>query len=217
MIYVVILAILPVSSIFSHVALDYPVGGETFTAGQTVNIQWHVVIPHSQDNWDLYFSADGGSSWEAIQLDLPVNQLSYQWTVPQRPTHTGRIKIYMDNSGTDYESSSGNFTIEGSATGVNSSNRSVSTFELYQNFPNPFNPNTTIEYQLDKPSRVLLKVFNPLGQEMISLTDEFQTAGQHRIEWDGRNKRGQLVPSGVYLYQLKSEDRIKIRKMLLIR
>jgi hypothetical protein len=215
--YIAILVIMPFSGVFSHVALDYPAGGETFTAGQTVNIQWHVVIPHSQDNWDLYFSADGGSSWEAIQLDLPVNQLNYQWTVPQRTTQTGRIKIYMDNSGTDYEDSSGNFTIEGSATGVNSSNSLVSKFELYQNYPNPFNPNTTIEYWLDKPSQVLLKIFNPLGQEIVTLTDEFQTEGQHLIEWNGRNKGGQIVPSGVYIYQLKSDGRVKIHKMMLIR
>lgn len=95
----------------AHVALDYPVGGETFTQGDTVNIQWHILIPHDLQNWDLYFSDDGGTTWQPIELDLPPAQLNYLWVVPGDPTTQGRIKIYMDNSGTDYEDQSGDFTI----------------------------------------------------------------------------------------------------------
>lgn len=96
----------------AHVALDYPVGGETFNQGDTVNIQWHIVIPHDLQNWDLYFSDDGGAIWQPIELDLPPAQLNYLWVVPGDPTTQGRIKIYMDNSGTDYEDQSGDFTIQ---------------------------------------------------------------------------------------------------------
>lgn len=99
------------SAIKAHVVLDYPVGGETFTQGDTVNVQWHIAIPHDLQNWDLYFSDDGGVSWQVIELDLPPAQLNYLWVVPGIPTTQGRIKIYMDNSGTDYEDQSGDFTI----------------------------------------------------------------------------------------------------------
>jgi len=95
----------------AHVALDYPVGGETFNQGDTVNVQWHIVIPHDLQNWDLYFSDDGGVTWQAIELDLPPSQLDYPWVVPGNATTLGRVKIYMDNSGTDYEDQSGDFTI----------------------------------------------------------------------------------------------------------
>ncbi len=95
----------------AHVALDNPVGGETFTEGEIVDVQWHIVIPHDLQNWDLYFSQDGGSSWEVIEMNLPPSQLDYQWTVPGIETTLGRIKIYMDNSGTDYQDESGDFTI----------------------------------------------------------------------------------------------------------
>ena len=96
----------------AHVILDYPVGGETFTAGDTVNIQWHIQIQHNLQNWDLTFSPDGGITWQVIQLDLDPSVLNYQWIVPRVSTQQGRIRIYMDNVGTDYQDESGDFTIE---------------------------------------------------------------------------------------------------------
>lgn len=95
----------------AHVALDYPVGGETFNQGDSVNVQWHIVIPHDLQNWDLYFSDDGGVIWQVIALDLPPAQLNYMWVVPGISTTQGRIRIYMDNTGVDYEDQSGDFTI----------------------------------------------------------------------------------------------------------
>jgi plastocyanin len=95
----------------AHVALDYPVGGETFTEGEIVNVQWHIVIPHDLLNWDLYFSDDRGTTWDPVELDLPPDVLNYEWTVPGIATTEGRIRIYMDNSGADYEDESENFTI----------------------------------------------------------------------------------------------------------
>ncbi|MEJ2196810.1 MAG: hypothetical protein P8X73_18395, partial [Ignavibacteriaceae bacterium] len=76
----------------AHVKLDFPLGGETFTAGDTINIQWHVLIPHSQDNWDLFFSPDGGMTWEEIKLNISPTVLNYLWEVPRVITHQGRIK-----------------------------------------------------------------------------------------------------------------------------
>ncbi len=99
-------------NLFAHVILDYPVGGETFTWGQTVTIQWHVYIPHNTLNWDLYFSGDGGTTWSAIQLDLPVGQLSYQWIVPDTSVTEGRIRVVQDNDLQDYWDASMNFTAE---------------------------------------------------------------------------------------------------------
>lgn len=95
----------------AHVALDYPVGGETFIQGEVVDVQWHIVIPHDLQNWDLYFSDDGGTSWEVIEEDLPPDVFNYLWNVPEIETTQGRIRIYMDNSGADYEDQSDDFTI----------------------------------------------------------------------------------------------------------
>ncbi|MCH6574039.1 MAG: DUF1565 domain-containing protein, partial [Bacteroidetes bacterium] len=111
-IFKVLVIILLISSAKAHVVIDFPVGGETFAAGDTINIQWHIQIQHNLQNWDLSFSPDGGITWQVIQLDLDPSVLNYLWIVPRVETQQGRIKIYMDNVGTDYQDVSGDFTIE---------------------------------------------------------------------------------------------------------
>ncbi len=98
-------------TLLAHVELDYPVGGETFNPGQTVTIQWHIAIPHNTLNWDLLYSLDGGNSWEAIQMDLPAGSLSYNWIVPSNITSQARVSVIQDNSGTDYQDESLDFSI----------------------------------------------------------------------------------------------------------
>lgn len=98
-------------NLMAHVALDYPQGGETFTEGEFVIIQWHIVIPHVTLNFDLFFSSDGGATWETIQMDIPADQFSYQWVVPNLETGQARVSVIMDNEGQDYQDESMNFTI----------------------------------------------------------------------------------------------------------
>ena len=91
-------------------------------------------------------------------------------------------------------------------------------YELSQNFPNPFNPVTTIRYGLPKEERVTLKIYNLLGEEVVTLVrDEQKEAGYHAAIWDGRDERGQLVASGIYLYQLHAGSFVQKRKMALVR
>jgi len=89
-------------------------------------------------------------------------------------------------------------------------------FELMPNYPNPFNPATTITYHLIHAGQVSLKIFNLQGQEILTLVHQFQSAGTKSIQWNGRNGRNQKVPSGVYIYQLQTGDCCQSKKMLLI-
>lgn len=75
-------------------------------------------------------------------------------------------------------------------------------FGLDQNYPNPFNPSTQIRFYLPQDERVTLKVYNPLGQEVRTLADGFESAGIRTINWNGRNDQGHRVASGVYIYKL---------------
>ncbi|MFC1509029.1 T9SS type A sorting domain-containing protein [Candidatus Omnitrophota bacterium] len=86
---------------------------------------------------------------------------------------------------------------------------------LFENYPNPFNPSTTIRYSLRENRHTTLTVFNSLGQEIRTLVDSPQTAGVHTASWDGRNELGQNVSSGVYLYRLRSGGYVKTMKMVL--
>jgi hypothetical protein len=91
-------------------------------------------------------------------------------------------------------------------------------FELRQNFPNPFNPNTHMIFSLPKDDKVTLEVFNLLGQKIKSLidNDNFQV-GYHTIEWDGKNGSGENVASGMYVFRLVSGNQTSIKKGILIR
>ena len=91
------------------------------------------------------------------------------------------------------------------------------SYELSQNFPNPFNPATTIRYGLPEAERVTLKVFNLLGEEVVTLiADESKEAGYHTAIWNGRNQTGQSVASGVYVYRLRAGSLVMTKKMALV-
>ena len=74
-----------------------------------------------------------------------------------------------------------------------------------QNYPNPFNPTTNIRYVLPQAAHVSLKIYNILGQEVVQLQNEVQTAGLHETVWSGRSNSGQSVSSGVYFYRLEAK------------
>ncbi len=90
-------------------------------------------------------------------------------------------------------------------------------FELAQNFPNPFNPSTTIQYKVAKEARVKLEIFNLLGQRIRTLIDERQLPGVYRVRWNGLDDQGRPVSTGVYVYRLQTGDRTFVKKMTLLK
>ena len=91
------------------------------------------------------------------------------------------------------------------------------TFALHQNYPNPFNPTTTIGFEVPIPSQVSLKIYNLMGQEIKTLTNQWLPTGSHRLIWNGKNRQGIPVSAGVYIYRLQSQDFQKTRKMVLLK
>ncbi|HQJ74094.1 MAG TPA: T9SS type A sorting domain-containing protein [Bacteroidota bacterium] len=91
-------------------------------------------------------------------------------------------------------------------------------YVLDQNYPNPFNPSTTITYSLPAKSTINLKIYNALGQEVVSLVNnEIQEAGKYKVVWNGKDATGKTMATGVYFYSLKAEGVNLIKKMLLIK
>ncbi|RMG39590.1 MAG: T9SS C-terminal target domain-containing protein, partial [Methanobacteriota archaeon] len=107
----------------------------------------------------------------------------------------------------------------------NSREEIPSGVELFTNYPNPFNPLTTLGFRLPAPGEVLFQIFDPLGREVKTLMKQQLSAGTYVVEWDGTNSTGQPVSSGVYFYQLRVKltrfssqgTIIKTRKMVLLR
>jgi len=89
-------------------------------------------------------------------------------------------------------------------------------YELSQNFPNPFNPVTTIRYGLPQAERVSLKIYNLLGEEVATLVnDEHKAPGYHVAIWDGRGKNGNVAASGVYVYRMRAGNFSIAKKLVL--
>ena len=97
-------------------------------------------------------------------------------------------------------------------TAVEDEPRSVARYNLQQNYPNPFNPTTTIEYSLQKTQHVALTVYNILGEEVASLVNDTQPAGEYRLQFDGTDLNG-----GVYLYKLDAGSFSETRRMVLLK
>ncbi|HPH60226.1 MAG TPA: FlgD immunoglobulin-like domain containing protein, partial [Candidatus Syntrophosphaera sp.] len=90
-------------------------------------------------------------------------------------------------------------------------------FRLHGNYPNPFNPTTTIRFDLPEAASVHLDIFNLRGQKVRSLVNSDLPAGAHSAVWNGRDTTGNPVSSGVYLYRLSDGNRELTRKMMLMK
>jgi hypothetical protein len=102
-------------------------------------------------------------------------------------------------------------------TDVNSLVVQPNAFRLDQNFPNPFNPSTEIQFQLPGKAQVRLVVYNILGQQVKELVNSEMNAGSFTATWDGKNDRGEYVGSGVYLYKIIAGNYLVTKKMLLMK
>jgi hypothetical protein len=85
-------------------------------------------------------------------------------------------------------------------------------FFLSQNFPNPFNPSTTISYQIINPGKVVLNIYDLLGREIKTIVDEYKSPGHYSVSFTAAN-----LSSGIYIYQLASGDKIAVKKMVLLK
>lgn len=119
---------------------------------------------------------------------------------------SGSLTAYTDRLGV--------FAIRTKVAGRSSLPRRAS---LGQNYPNPFNASTVIEFTLGAADHARLDVFNILGQVVTTLVDESLDTGTHRLFWDGTDREGRSVASGVYLYRLQTSDRSQVRRMILLK
>jgi len=90
-------------------------------------------------------------------------------------------------------------------------------FTLHRNAPNPFNPGTSIEYELTQPGQVSMRIYDLLGREVAVPVDGMKDAGHHEAYWNGRDSTGNPAASGVYLYRLEAGGYAETRRMMLVR
>lgn len=180
-------------------------GGDAFVA--KINAATTTLI------YSTYLGGSGGEGGSGVAVDAAgnayvtgsTNSTNFPTTSPLQTANAGGNDIFIAK-------------ILSSPTSVKNDREQVpSVFALEQNYPNPFNPETEIRFQLSKPARAVLKIYNALGEEIRTLMDGTYRAGYHRVLWDGKDKNGNAVASGVYLYQLRADNFSQVRKMSLLR
>jgi hypothetical protein len=90
-------------------------------------------------------------------------------------------------------------------------------FTLYQNHPNPFNPVTTLRYDLPEDTQVRITIYDIMGREVRTLVNNHQSAGYKSVVWDATNDLGQPVSAGMYLYRIFAEEFVQVKKMVLLK
>ena len=106
----------------------------------------------------------------------------------------------------------------GSSVGVDPNfERIPLSYKLEQNFPNPFNPETRIYFEIPEAQQVKVIIYNMLGQKVRTLINEGFTPGYHIINWDGRDDSGNIAPTGIYIYRIKAGNFIASKKMMMLK
>jgi hypothetical protein len=163
-------------------------------------------LPSDSLRWQFNFND------ENLNLDFSIETWNLTLTAPDYQGSTTLIIIVTDDS-----SESAVDTVVVNVTDFISGLEGFSaelpdSYRLYQNYPNPFNPVTTINFSIPKQSRVILTVFNTLGQQMGIILDEVIPAGTHSVTYNA-----QELSSGVYFYSIQTEDFHRVMKMILLK
>lgn len=147
---------------------------------------------------------DGGNSW-SIQLKYPLSNTTF-------------VSLYFIDNNVGWVVGSGGTIFKTTSGGVTSVDEkrinytSPYNFKLYQNYPNPFNPSTTIRFSLPKSGLVTIEIYNLLGQKLETLLDEYQTAGEHQLQWKPED-----LPSGIYVVRLQTGKFSETKKLVFLR
>ena len=163
--------------------------------------------------WD---AAQGTRNLQSVlQSDYNLNIEGWALRLAYEISHDGNVIV---GSGINSSGNEEAFRIVLDTT-VSDAEQSIqpSGFELKQNYPNPFNPSTHIQYSLEKSAQINLSIYNIFGQRVKTLVDAFQNTGEQTLVWDGTDANNNPVSSGIYIYQMKANDQILQRKMLLVR
>lgn len=171
-----------------------------------VVLRWNISATEPFDGFNVYRSDGESEDFRRINTDLLSPEA---------------IDSYRDETaipGRSYDYRLGAVTTDGEIFSVTVSlSLPPKPLTLYQNFPNPFNPSTSIAFFLPAPARVRLVVYDIEGKKIRSLSDGMREVGKHTVLWNGTNAAGNAVGSGVYYYRLEVGKKVLTRKMVILR
>ena len=197
----------------------------------TVNKYVKVRMKNSSNSTaaQIYFVTSTSTIWgEANHKDFPIiaNDPGYtDYVVDMSGIPSWEVTLTQIRIDPAINVSSGSFSIDfveifSGETKVKKNEYTQSDFRLYQNFPNPFNNETRIQFSIPVNKRVKIEIYNVAGQKVTKLLDENKAAGSYFVLWDGRNENGKPVSSGIYFCRIEikqnSHSLSQIEKMVLL-
>ncbi len=180
-----------------------PDTASAFWANGVVNVPGTDVIFAMSDN-GVFYTSDLGATWKKMATPAVTDSDYY----------IGAVFLSKD-FGYFFTDNGLILRFEGMvASGITGSEMKVlDQYKLHQNFPNPFNPTTSITFQIPQTNQVKLVIYDIVGREVVSLVDNQLQPGSHSVIWSGQDKNGYEVSTGVYIYQLKADGVTKTKKM----
>ena len=190
------------------------------TRNNGITLQW---ITESEIN-NLGFNLDRKTpitDWSQIASYVTHPALQGQGSVSHQTIYTFTDNTVQENESYDYRLSDvdydGNVEYHSlQLMGISSSN-TPEQFVLYPNYPNPFNPVTTIRYDLSKESFVDISIYDMLGNVVSNLINNVQSSGYKTIQWNATNNQGESVSAGVYLYKIQAGNFVDTKKIILLK
>ncbi|MCL4706715.1 Ig-like domain-containing protein [bacterium] len=196
----------------SYWVIKTPVELQTFSAtlveGKGVRLDWITSSESDNAGFNLLRSRARDGQYESINMQIIAPSLDGKYTFLDAEVEVNARYFYK----LEDIDLNGNINVHGP---VEITVAPPAKFDLSQNFPNPFNPSTSIRYQLPQDALVKLVIFNVLGQEVRELVNTIEKAGYHTVAWDGRDQRGRLVPTGIYHYRLEAAGQVMVKRMVL--
>jgi agmatine/peptidylarginine deiminase len=194
----------------SSLLTEYPIKAYIRTNNEVANAQ-------------VYWTTDTTQGFNALPMTAATND-TFECAIPAQPVNS-KIFYYISvqsNSGKTITkpltAPGGNYQFDVELITAISGDKVVSNrFILNQCYPNPFNPTTTIFYQVPHQSDIQIEIYNMLGQKIRTLLNDQKEPGEYKILWDGRNDSEMTVSSGVYLYRMVAGDFVQTRKMILMK
>ncbi|MFH2142516.1 MAG: T9SS type A sorting domain-containing protein [Bacteroidota bacterium] len=203
-----------------NIAPGVPEGLLASTSNGNILLTWQPNIEKDFQHYGIYRSTCSNFDPDTMEIYTYATSDTFLYD----SNIEGNINYYYRVSAFDYSDNESEYSPEVSAfvVGLQSSIENVpGEYSLSQNYPNPFNPTTTIIYGLPKISHVNIRIYDLLGREVTTLVNNEQEAKHYKVIWDAKDRSGNDVPGGMYLYRIvaKSGDRtfVKTRKLLLMR
>ena len=169
-----------------------------------VRLHWEIFADEPFEGFRVYRAAEAGHPVPIATLPDPARR-SFTDTGLTAGTRVRYTLSALQSDGSEVRSRTVDVRVPGATTSLN------------QNHPNPFNPTTTISWQLARAGRVSLRVFDARGRLVRTLVDDERGAGAGSAQWNGNDDRGRPVPSGVYFYRLRTGSQTHTRRMTLVK